>query len=105
VSVRSKDSVLKLVNDFLLSISSQYKIKEVYLYGSFAKGTALEYSDIDIAIILSEECNHEKRFEIFSKAQSFSCELEPVVYSEEEFNEYATTLVSIIHKEGELIAS
>jgi len=41
------------LQDFLYKISEYYKIEAIILFGSYAKGTENEDSDIDIAIISS----------------------------------------------------
>ena len=41
------------MQDFLYKISEYYKIEAIILFGSYAKGTENEDSDIDIAIISS----------------------------------------------------
>jgi len=43
--------VMKTINEFIAKVAMQYKIDSVYLFGSHAKGTTHEWSDIDLAII------------------------------------------------------
>jgi uncharacterized protein len=43
------------INYFLQKIDSIYKIKEVYIFGSYAYGTPNNDSDIDICIITEED--------------------------------------------------
>jgi len=50
--VLSKDEVIKLVNEFIQVLRQQHDVREVYLFGSFAKGMAKEYSDVDLAVVL-----------------------------------------------------
>jgi predicted nucleotidyltransferase len=47
----SREKVNTIVNSFIAIIKQDIKIDEVYLFGSYAKGTSNEYSDIDIAIV------------------------------------------------------
>jgi predicted nucleotidyltransferase len=47
----SREKVNTIVNSFIEIIKQDIKIDEVYLFGSYAKGTSNEYSDIDIAIV------------------------------------------------------
>lgn len=54
-------SLIKELNEVLLNKYSDYK--GLYLYGSQAKGTANEQSDIDI-VALFNEVNFEKEFEL-----------------------------------------
>ena len=43
--------ILESVNKFIEEIKKKYNITAVILFGSYAKGTANEYSDIDIAVV------------------------------------------------------
>lgn len=44
----------QLINRVIDSITSHFKVDEIILFGSYAKGRATEDSDIDIAVISSE---------------------------------------------------
>jgi len=46
-----RESQLKQVTDYL----QQQGVLAAWLYGSFAKGTAEEHSDIDLAVLLPEQ--------------------------------------------------
>jgi len=43
--------VLDIINKFIEEIKKHYNITAIFLFGSYAKGTENEDSDIDIAII------------------------------------------------------
>ena len=52
---RTIDStIMNLIKKYIKKISQYYKIEAVILFGSYAKGTENEDSDIDIAIISSD---------------------------------------------------
>ncbi len=40
-----------ILKKFLLLVTTEYPVRDCYLFGSYAKGNYREYSDIDIAII------------------------------------------------------
>ena len=46
--------IMKSIQKYLEKISQYYKIDAIILFGSYAKGTENENSDIDIAIISSD---------------------------------------------------
>ena len=46
--------VLDSINKFIEEIKKKYNVTTIILFGSYAKGTENEYSDIDIAIISSD---------------------------------------------------
>ena len=48
-----KGEALKIANVYIDSISSKYNIRQAILFGSYAKGTNHDDSDIDIAIIVN----------------------------------------------------
>jgi uncharacterized protein len=45
-------AALRLANKYVDSISNKYVILEAYVFGSFAKGTNHDDSDIDVAIVV-----------------------------------------------------
>lgn len=50
-----KQSVIETVRDYAQKVHTRYPIKRVFLYGSFARGTARTDSDIDVAVVLENE--------------------------------------------------
>jgi len=101
----SKDEVIKIVQEFIQLLRQHYDIREVYLFGSFAKGTAKEYSDIDLAVVLGkvdqsiDPINNEF-FKIFHEAQKYNSLLEVVCFNQEEFDKNGGVLIKHIKKEG-----
>jgi predicted nucleotidyltransferase len=102
----SKDEVIRIVNGFLELARHKHDVRQAYLFGSFAKGTAREYSDVDLAIVLgsinlSEEPPFDENFKIFHEAQEYNSLLEVVSFRQEEFDqEDGGSLLKHIKKEG-----
>lgn len=101
----SKDEVIQLVTGFIQLLRQQHDVREVYLFGSFAKGVAKEYSDIDLAVVLgsSEKSTpppFDESFTIFHEAQKYNSLLEVVCFDKEEFDRDGGTLARQIKKEG-----
>jgi predicted nucleotidyltransferase len=48
-----KADVIKLVKEYANLVKDNYACDRVILFGSFARGTQHEYSDIDVAVILN----------------------------------------------------
>ena len=44
------ESVQKIINQYIQKISREIKIEKVILFGSFAKGTTHQYSNVDLAV-------------------------------------------------------
>ena len=49
-----KGEIAEKINRFIKSVIPEYNPKKIILYGSYAKGTNDENSDIDIAVIVDE---------------------------------------------------
>jgi len=48
-----KGEALKIANLYISIISNKYNVLQAYLFGSFAKGTFHNDSDIDIAVVVN----------------------------------------------------
>lgn len=101
----SKDEVMAVVHWFLRGCAKKHDVKRAYLFGSFAKGTAHEYSDIDLAVITgslrrSDNALNDEEFEIFHEAQQHDSRLEVVTFTEKDFSQQMSALVKKIKQEG-----
>ncbi len=52
--MHNKKNIEKMIRDLYELISDKIKIDGIYLFGSYAKDKAHEYSDIDIAVLSSD---------------------------------------------------
>ena len=84
----NNDDVKKIVTNFLEEVRKKYSIDGAYLFGSFAKGTSSEWSDIDIAIISSDFSDDlfEERLNLMQLAVSIDDRIEPKPYKKELFD-------------------
>ncbi len=48
-----KRAALKIARKFISTLPTRYTPKKAYLFGSYARGSAKEESDIDVAIVLN----------------------------------------------------
>lgn len=101
----SKDGAMRVVKRFIAECSKRHDVKGAYVFGSFAKGMAGEYSDIDLAVITgslrrSDDALSDEEFEIFHEAQKHDSRLEVVSFTEEDFNKEMSPLVKKIKQEG-----
>ncbi|TFJ93741.1 nucleotidyltransferase domain-containing protein [Lentibacillus salicampi] len=82
--------VIESIEQFLSNISSEIPVKKAVLFGSFAKGTYDEDSDIDLAIF-SDYFENMLRVEgttyLLIQAQEFDLDLEPVAFTGKEYDE------------------
>lgn len=78
-------------------------IKEIYIFGSYAKGFSNENSDIDIAIIFDHRFdNFDMQVELMKLRRKFDTRIEPHPFSEDDFNE-SNPLAHEIMKNGLLL--
>jgi predicted nucleotidyltransferase len=83
------DAALLIIDQFLSELAlHDIKVEQAILFGSYAKGTFDEWSDIDLALVSATFAgerfkDREKMRRIKLKVSSL---LEPVPYTPEEFN-------------------
>ncbi|MCF8261787.1 MAG: nucleotidyltransferase domain-containing protein [Melioribacteraceae bacterium] len=85
----SRNDLNKLIEKFINRISKDYTIDAAYLFGSYANGTAKEYSDIDLAIVsnMFEGSRFFDRQKLAKYVLETSVDLEIHPYKTEEFTE------------------
>ncbi len=80
--------VLKRVEEYIKEISKHYSIQEVYLFGSYAKGTNHEDSDIDIAVIIDSDDNvFDLMVELMMLTRNIDLRIEPHPIKVRDFKE------------------
>lgn len=83
VNIADSQELLGRIKDFALYLKKVLPVKEIYLYGSFAKNEIHEGSDIDVIIIGDFR---ERFFDRIGKILDLTdLPIEPLVYTEEEF--------------------
>jgi len=84
-------------------------VVSIYLFGSYAKGTARDDSDIDIAILLKKLPDWRERKnvlnQIYNEAGAFNYNVDFLIKSKESFESEKTlpTLSRVIEREGKLL--
>lgn len=69
---------INIVNKYINEISKKFIIKEVYIFGSYAKGTNNEDSDIDVAVILESNIDTiDLMIELMMLTQNIDLRIEP----------------------------
>ena len=80
--------ILKCVKEYIQEISKYYNIQGVYLFGSYAKGTNHEDSDIDVAIIINSDNNaFDLLVELMMFTQNIDLRIEPHPIKVKDFEE------------------
>ena len=49
--MHSQSDINNILNRFIGLVSAEFPLKSAYLFGSYAKGNAGDYSDIDLAVV------------------------------------------------------
>jgi predicted nucleotidyltransferase len=99
----SKDEIINKARNIIDSLIEKHGIKEAYIFGSYTKGNASEYSDIDVALVLDkirDGSPFNEAFEIFHEVQKQNSLFEVVCFSETEFFNEDEELIKHIKKEG-----
>ena len=80
--------ILNLIQKYIDEVKKYYKIDSVILFGSYAKGTNNEDSDIDIAIISSDIKNEfEDGVMLLKLTWKIDTRIEPHAFSANKLNE------------------
>lgn len=80
--------ILKVIKKYVKEISKHYNVQEVYLFGSYAKGTNNKDSDIDIAIIINSDNNcFDLMVELMMLTQDIDLRIEPHPIKIKDFKE------------------
>ena len=61
------------------------KVEHVYMFGSYATGTAREDSDVDIIIVCETKLPFHERYTLFPKIFDWTNELDLLIYTPSEF--------------------
>ena len=91
----------KIIQLFLDEIQRTYRLDSAYLFGSHAKGTSNQWSDIDLAIISPDfsEDLYEERLVLLRLAAQIDDRIEPKPFRPEMFTPIEP-LVDEIQKHG-----
>lgn len=73
--------VTEKINRFIESIIPEYNPRKIVLYGSYAKGTNNENSDIDIAVIVDEVEGSflEQEARLYKIRRNIDANIEPIL--------------------------
>src|SRR6184192_1505929 len=85
-----KRGALKIALQFIQALPEKYQPRKAFLFGSYARGLAREWSDIDVAIVLN---NYKDQFdttlELMKLGFKIDTRIEPHPITEKDFNEGA----------------
>ena len=97
-----KATVINMAQRYALEVEKYLQPQAIVLYGSYAKGTAGEYSDIDIAVILDGFSGDylETSKQLYKLRRNISADIEPVLLDS---NDDDSGFVAEILRTGEVL--
>ncbi|MBI4287391.1 MAG: nucleotidyltransferase domain-containing protein [Chloroflexi bacterium] len=105
--VKTETQIREIVEKFVQALGADIKVDKVILYGSYARGRANEWSDIDIAVISNDlkRLGYNRALKRVVNAHMASdASLEPQVYSLNEYNKAShLTFLGEIKRTGKII--
>jgi uncharacterized protein len=95
------DRINDAIQVFIREAGKKYHIVTAYIYGSFSKGTAKDWSDIDLALVSPDfaDDTFEDRVNLMRIAASIDDRIEPHPFNADRFNRN-DPLADEIQKEG-----
>ena len=100
----ASQAIIELVKKYAEIIKDRFPVKQVILYGSFARGTEHPHSDIDVAVVLREPPSDflDAETELFYLCRDIDLRIEPVIVDDqddpggfyEEITSYGTKVYS-----------
>lgn len=84
-----EDSIRQKIIAFASELEKTVKIKELYLFGSYAKGNSDEFSDIDLAVVSDDftgvrHIDYDKFIDAILKSDK---SIEPIAFRSENFTD------------------
>lgn len=95
----------KWVNNLIKNLNKKLSLKKIILFGSRARDEHITYSDYDV-VIISDDFRNMKPFNRVSFILKFwngDRTLEPLCYTEEEFEKNKSIVVEEIKKDGKVL--
>lgn len=99
--------IMDIVNKFVQVILAHYEVKAIILFGSYAKGTNHEDSDIDIAIITDDlKCSDvfEEQLNLRKLRRNIDYRIEPHIIETADYDNVETPFVQEVINTGIKVA-
>ena len=81
------ESALNIAKEYLSSLPPELDVRRAYIFGSYAKGTQREESDIDIAVVFGHMDDFfEMQMELFRRRRKIDLRIEPHPFDVNDFS-------------------
>ena len=95
-----KSNVINIARKFADAVRNKYDYKHIILFGSYAKGSNRDESDIDIAVVLNDyDDSIDMQLELMRLRRKIDTRIEPHPFKEIDFNK-SNPIVNEILKYG-----
>jgi predicted nucleotidyltransferase len=92
------ESAINTARAYLMSLPPELDVRRAFIFGSYAKGTQREDSDIDIAVILGHiDDFFEVQMELFRRRRGIDLRIEPHPFNEIDFSANNPVAAEIIN--------
>ena len=98
--------IMKIVQKYVKKIQENYKVEAIILFGSYAKGTEHEDSDIDIAIITDDLKNDifDEQLNLKKLRWDIDLRIEPHIIRTEDYKNAETPFIQEVIDTGIKVA-
>ena len=94
-------SIMQCAQNYAEEVKKHYDVKEIILFGSYAKGLQHEGSDIDIAIVTNDIRNRfDDELDLMRLRREIDVRIEPHAIRTEEFLKRETSLINEVINTG-----
>ena len=102
---RINGEIMEVIQKYIEKISQYYKVEAIILFGSYAKGTENEDSDIDIAVISEDfEDIYDSMAILMGMTWDIDARIEPHPITVEDYENIATPFVKEVIDTGIKVA-
>lgn len=100
------DEIMKIVKKYVERVCEKYQIKTIILFGSYAKGTEHEDSDIDIAVITDDikTDKFDEEIKLMQLRWDIDLRIEPHIISISDYENDETPFVVEVKNTGIKVA-
>jgi predicted nucleotidyltransferase len=92
-----KESALRIAHQYVDNLSNKYEVLQAFVFGSFAKGTNHEDSDIDIAIVIKNASDIiDTQIDMMKLRRKVDLRIEPHPFKAADFTEENPVVYEIL---------
>lgn len=100
-------AIVKSVQKYLRMVAQQgIPVRFGVLYGSYVKGKAHKWSDIDLLVVspyYDKHCTHDDWTDLWVLAAHIDSRIEPIPVGEKQYEKADSMIITIARREGQII--